>query len=201
MSRRCCRRRRRRWSGPRALPSCSRSVIRSASAWQGCSSSVSALTTRKTGSRRSELFDDLLRERADHDGVHPALEIARDVGDRFAFAQRHFGRDEHRRAAELTNRDLEGDPGPERRLVEEQRDVPAGQDACRGAFGPCRAAFMSAARFRHRSISSGDASSSDTNDRTCAGRIDARTTRGAFTGRMRAGTRAALGRLMSGTPR
>ena len=70
-----------------------------------------------------ELLENLLRERADDHRIHPALEIARDVGGRLASAQRHIRRNQNRIPAELADRDLEGHPRAQRRLVEEQRDV------------------------------------------------------------------------------
>ena len=67
--RRCCRRRRRRASargGAAQPPQRSCSVRRSASAWQGCSSSVSALMTCRRGAASANATSLVLRERADH---------------------------------------------------------------------------------------------------------------------------------------
>ena len=51
--------------------------------------------------RGGELLEHVLRERADDDGVDPALEVARDVGHRLAAAERHvrLQRDDVRRRA------------------------------------------------------------------------------------------------------
>ena len=138
-SRRCCRRRRRRWSRPASVSKRSRSVSRSASAWHGCSSSVSAFTTRSDGAadansstvccanvRMTTASTQRSRLRATSDG-------------RLARAERHVGRDQHRRAAELADRHLERHARAQRRLVEEQRDVPAGQRRERLTARPPRA--------------------------------------------------------------
>ncbi len=74
-----------------------------------------------------ELLKDALRERADDDGVDPALEIARDVADRLAPAERDVRLERDEMAAELTNGDLEGRPRAQRRLVEQHADVAAVQ--------------------------------------------------------------------------
>src|SRR4051812_31248461 len=74
-----------------------------------------------------EQLDAALRERPNHRGEDPSLEVAGDVFDRFASAERDVGRRLDHVAPELTHRDREGRAGPERRLLEEQRDVAAGQ--------------------------------------------------------------------------
>ena len=111
----------------RSEPHRSISVWQSASAWQGCSSSVSALTMRRPGRGGGEALEPLLRERADDDAEDPALEVARDVLDRLAAAERDVGRRLDHVAAELADGDRERRPRAQRRLVEQQRDVPAGQ--------------------------------------------------------------------------
>src|SRR5262245_760577 len=56
---------------------------------------------------------------ADH--IDPPREIARDVRHRFTLADPDLlGREIHRSPAELDHGDLEGDPGPERRLLEDE---------------------------------------------------------------------------------
>ncbi len=66
-----------------------------------------------------------LRECADHCGGDPALEVARHVVDRFPSAKRDvFGRLDGV-AAELADGNLERGSRPQRRLLEEQRDVQA----------------------------------------------------------------------------
>ena len=70
-----------------------------------------------------EGFDARLRVGAHHGAVHPALEVAGDVLDRFAAAERDVLRRLDHVAAELAHGNLEGRAGAERRLLEEQRDV------------------------------------------------------------------------------
>ena len=72
---------------------------------------------------RGELFEHLLRERADDDGVHPALEVPRDVGHRLAPAERDVTLHGDDVPAELADGDLERRPRAQRRLVEEHRDM------------------------------------------------------------------------------
>ena len=55
--------------------------------------------------------------------MHPALEIAGDVIDRLAAAERDILRRLDDVAAELADGDLEGRAGAQRRLLEQQRDV------------------------------------------------------------------------------
>ena len=74
---------------------------------------------------RGELLQQFLRERTDDDAVHPPLEIARDVGDRLALPQRHVGLQRHHVAAQFTHGNLEGRARAQRRLVEQQRQMPA----------------------------------------------------------------------------
>jgi hypothetical protein len=52
-------------------------------------------------------LDLLLREGSNHQRMHPALEIARDVLHRFACSAGEFGRNVERTGAELADRDLE----------------------------------------------------------------------------------------------
>ena len=69
-----------------------------------------------------------LLDRADHDGVHIARQHARRVGHGLAAPELGAaGLQHHRVAAELANSDLEGDPGPGRGLLEDQRQRLAGQ--------------------------------------------------------------------------
>src|SRR5262249_15415169 len=57
------------------------------------------------------------------DQVDPALEVARDVARGFALAEPDVpGRQVDRGAAELPHPDLEGDPRPEARLLEDHRE-------------------------------------------------------------------------------
>ena len=77
--------------------------------------------------RLGELDDAVLAEGADHGARHPAFEVAGDVGDGLARAERAFLRRDDHVAAELVHGDLERRARPQRRLVEQQRDVLAGQ--------------------------------------------------------------------------
>ena len=82
-------------------------------------------------------FDTRVRIRA-HDGaVHPALQIARDVLDRLAAAEGDVGGRLDRVASELAHRDLERRPRAQRRLLEQQRHVTAGERP--RVRPPCRA--------------------------------------------------------------
>ena len=74
--------------------------------------------------RGGEFLEHLLRERPDDDPVDPSLQITGHVGDRLAASERHVGLQRHDVAAELAHRDLERRSRSQRRLVEEQRDVP-----------------------------------------------------------------------------
>ena len=79
-----------------------------------------------------ELFERFLREHARHDAVHPALEIFRDVADRFALAQvRERVVEKNGRAAEAGDADFESHARAQRGLFENQRDELAGE---RGAI-------------------------------------------------------------------
>ena len=60
---------------------------------------------------------------ADDGAVDPAFQIPRDVGDRLARAEGFLARWLDHVAAELADRDLEGRTRPQRRLLEQQRDV------------------------------------------------------------------------------
>ncbi len=108
-------------------PQRSCSVRRSATAWHGCSSLVSALITCSRGAASANSIDAILPEGADHGARHPAFEVAGDVGDGLARAERAFLRRHDHVAAELVHGDLERRARPQRRLVEQQRDVLAGQ--------------------------------------------------------------------------
>src|SRR5215468_8248805 len=60
-------------------------------------------------------------EHACADHIDPPREIARDVRHRFTLADPDLlGREIHRSPAELDHGDLEGHPGPERRLLEDE---------------------------------------------------------------------------------
>ena len=79
----------------------------------------------QTRSGGGEGFEPRLGIGADHGAMHPALEIARHVLDRLAPAERHVLRRLDHVAAELADRNLERRSGAQRRLLEQQRDVPA----------------------------------------------------------------------------
>ena len=74
-----------------------------------------------------DLMQPLLPERADHDRVDPALEVAGDVVDRLAIGVHHVGGNLDDVAAELADADGEGDARAQRRLFEQQPDVLAVQ--------------------------------------------------------------------------
>ena len=74
-----------------------------------------------------DLMQPLLAERADHDRVDPALEVAGDVVDRLAIGVHHVGGNLDDVAAELADADGEGDARAQRRLLEQQADVLAVQ--------------------------------------------------------------------------
>ena len=76
-----------------------------------------------------ELLEPLLRERADDDRIDPAFETARDVGDRLALSERDVRLQADGAAAELANADLERRPRPQRRFLEQHRDVAAAERA------------------------------------------------------------------------
>ena len=77
--------------------------------------------------RGGELLEQPLRERPDDDRVDPALEVARDVGDRLAAAERGVRLQRDHVAAELADGDLERRARAQRRLLEQHRDVPAAE--------------------------------------------------------------------------
>ncbi len=72
-----------------------------------------------------ESLETRLRERADDRSGDPALEVAGDVGDGLAAAERNVFRRLDRVAAELADRNLERRARAQRRLLEEQRNVQA----------------------------------------------------------------------------
>ena len=72
-----------------------------------------------------EILQHLLRERTNDDGIHPAFQVLGHVLRGLATAKRHFRRHQDRLASQLADRDLEGHARAQRRLVEEQRHVPA----------------------------------------------------------------------------
>ena len=74
----------------------------------------------RCGCHRCHLF---LRVRSDDEGVYPALEIPRHVVQRFACSVRERRGYVQRVGAQFLYRDFEGGTGPQRRLLEEHRDV------------------------------------------------------------------------------
>ena len=87
----------------------------------------------------------VLREDARHDALRPAVQIAGDVLDRLALADRADRSDGI--AAELLDRQLEGHPRAQRRLFEQQAEVAPGE--CLGEARGVR--LICAARSRTRS--------------------------------------------------
>ena len=113
--------------------------------------------TCSRGAAAANSSSSVLRERADDDGVDPALEVARDVGDRLAPSERGVGLQRHDVAAELADGDLERRARAQRRLLEQHRDVAAVR--ARRPSAPARpserSAFTCAASSRQRSRSAG----------------------------------------------
>ena len=69
-----------------------------------------------------------MREGAQHDAVHPAFQIVRDVAQFFASVQAAVGLvDENGQTTETRHSGLEGDPRTQRRLLEEHHDLLARQ--------------------------------------------------------------------------
>ena len=87
----------------------------------------------------ANLHQALLAERADHDGVDPALEVAGDVVDRLAIGVHDVGGDLDHVAAELADADGERHARAQRRLLEQQADVPAVERVRRRRAQPERA--------------------------------------------------------------
>ena len=88
--------------------------------------------------RRRELLERFLGKRPNDDSVDPAFEIPRDVLHRFAAAQRDVRLKRHDVAAELARGDFERGPRAKRRLLEQQRDVPALERVCSRRLAPQR---------------------------------------------------------------
>ena len=96
---------------PSQPPRLSRTVMRSASTWQGCSRSVSPLITGIERVPR-QLLDVGVVEGADHDAVEVAGEHPRGVADRLAAAELDVARREEERVpAELVARPPRTRPG------------------------------------------------------------------------------------------
>ena len=75
-----------------------------------------------------ELFDEILLEATDYDGVHPAAKATGDVLDAFTLAKTDgIGGEQHGVAAELVHAHLEGGNCAQRRFLEEHGDVLAVQ--------------------------------------------------------------------------
>ena len=74
-----------------------------------------------------QLFDGPLRKRARDNGVRPALQIAGNVFDWLAIADR--ARVQDRVSTELLDGKLEGHARPQRRFFEEQAQIPSAQGA------------------------------------------------------------------------
>ena len=92
----------------------------------------------------ADLDEAILAERADDDGVDPAFEVAGDVVDGLAIGVHDVGRNLDHVAAELANADGEGDARAQRRLLEQQADVPAVERVRRRRAQPERALALQA---------------------------------------------------------
>ena len=111
---------------PRRSPRCCRRVRRSASAWQGCSWSDSAFTTGTDAADRPARRACPCPNVREHDPVDPAAQVAADVGRGLAVADPDLLRAEvHGVPAELGDADVERDPRPQARLLEQERDRPS----------------------------------------------------------------------------
>jgi hypothetical protein len=76
-----------------------------------------------------------LPERAQHQRVYPAFEVAGDVFERLAHAFGELRGEMERMRAELAHGDLERGARAQRRLLEEQGDVLAGERGRRRRIG------------------------------------------------------------------
>ncbi len=100
----------------------------SAIAWQGCEASERALMTGTVGVP-GQLLDGRVRERPDGQGVDVLADHPGEVGDALADAQADvLAAEEDRVAAQLGDRRLEADAGPQRGLLEDQAERPARQE-------------------------------------------------------------------------
>ena len=74
--------------------------------------------------------DSLVREGAEHHGIHPALYVACDVAHRLAFAQQGAGLvHEERRPAQAGHAGFKGEPRTQRGLLKEQNQLFSGKRA------------------------------------------------------------------------
>ena len=114
------------------------------------------MTTCRRFVDAGELAERSLRERANDDGVDPALEVARHVGDGLAPAERDVRLQRDHLPAEFPHGDLERRPRPKRGLLEQHRHIAAVSTSAVGACGPSgRSAFIRMARSMQRSSSAG----------------------------------------------
>ena len=157
--RRCCRRRRRPATRPSSRPKRSRSVSRSASAWHGCSRSVSALITGIDASAASCSTTSWAATRAMMPSTKRSRLWATSPTVSRSAEPDVAGGEVDAVAAELGHARLERDPRPQARVLEEHRQGPAaerrvGVDAGREVLRlelAARAKTRSTARLRSRS--------------------------------------------------
>ena len=82
----------------------------------------------RNGGECRHLFDGFLIVSTQHDGVHPALDVVRDVGQSFAGAEALLGLiDEEGGAAQAGHAGLEGQPGAQRGLLEKHHHLFSGE--------------------------------------------------------------------------
>ena len=140
---------------PRSDPHLSRMVRQSASAWHGMlfvGERVDDPQPRRGG---GECLEPRLRVGADHRAVHPALEVARDVLDGLAPAERDVLRRLDHVAAELADRDLERRAGPAATASRTAARCAGLRAAGRAARPAARALFISDASCRQASSCDG----------------------------------------------
>ena len=153
--------------------------------------------------RGRELLEHLLRERANDDGVHPAFEVAGDVGRRLAAAERDIGGNEDRDRRPTLAPRLQTSRGCAARACRTAARPGVRQAASRRAVGRRRAPASDARRRPDTPPAprGSDRPATETSAPPIGGGAPARVGRAALSGCTRAPVRADVGRLMFDTPR
>jgi len=129
-----------------------RSVMVCRSPSPGTGEQVGESVDHRDRGRRGEFFDERVVVRARHHPVHPARQVARHVGGRFARADAHLFRPQQDRVAtELGHARLEGDVRAERRLLEVHRKRAPAQRLGRLAAPVAALQLVARARIPRRS--------------------------------------------------